>query len=55
LDKARRFGIRRIVFASSSVYVDTPELPKHEAMTPIPLSPYAVSKLTGEHYMKVFY
>lgn len=56
LDAARDAGVRRIVFASSSsVYGDTPELPKHEGMIPNPLSPYAVSKLTGEYYMKVFY
>ncbi|GAB1350656.1 hypothetical protein MASR1M107_28710 [Ignavibacteriales bacterium] len=41
--------------SSSSVYGDTPELPKHEGMNPNPLSPYAVSKLTGEHYMRVFH
>jgi len=56
LDAARGAGVRRIVMASSSsVYGDTPELPKHEGMTPNPLSPYAVSKLTGEHYMRVFH
>jgi Nucleoside-diphosphate-sugar epimerases len=56
LDAARNSGVRRIVFASSSsIYGDTPELPKHEGMTPNPLSPYAVSKLTGEHYLRVFY
>lgn len=56
LDAAKESGVRRVVFASSSsIYGDTPELPKHEGMTPNPLSPYAVSKLTGEYYMKVFY
>lgn len=56
LDAARGSGVRRVVFASSSsVYGDTPELPKHEGMTPNPMSPYAVSKLTGEYYMKVFH
>lgn len=56
LDAARSAGTRRIVMASSSsVYGDTPELPKHEGMNPNPLSPYAVSKLTGEHYMRVFH
>jgi UDP-glucose 4-epimerase len=56
LDAARDAGVRRVVFASSSsVYGDTPELPKHEGMTPNPLSPYAVSKLTGEHYLRVFH
>jgi UDP-glucose 4-epimerase len=51
----RDCGVRKVVFASSSsVYGNTPTLPKRENMTPNPLSPYAVSKLTGEHYMKVF-
>ena len=47
--------VRRVVYASSSsVYGDNPELPKHEGMTPNPLSPYAVSKLAGEKYCSVF-
>lgn len=55
LDAAKDAGVRRVVFASSSsIYGDNPELPKHEGMTPKPLSPYAVSKLTGEHYLRVF-
>jgi UDP-N-acetylglucosamine/UDP-N-acetyl-alpha-D-glucosaminouronate 4-epimerase len=53
---ARDAGVKRVVYAaSSSAYGDTPTLPKHEDMTPLPLSPYAVSKLTGEMYMNVFY
>jgi UDP-glucose 4-epimerase len=52
---ARDCGVRKVVFASSSsVYGDTPTLPKREDMIPHPLSPYAVSKLAGEHYMRVF-
>jgi len=44
-----------VVYASSSsVYGDSEELPKHEGMKPNPLSPYAVSKLAGEHYCQVF-
>jgi nucleoside-diphosphate-sugar epimerase len=55
LDVARRAGVRRVVFAaSSSAYGDTPTLPKVETMQPQPLSPYAVSKLAGEHLMRVF-
>jgi UDP-glucose 4-epimerase len=55
LDLARQAGVRRVVFAaSSSAYGDTPVLPKVETMTPQPLSPYAVSKLAGEHLMRVF-
>jgi UDP-glucose 4-epimerase len=52
---ARDAGVGRFIYAgSSSVYGDTPTLPKHEAMTPKPLSPYAVGKLMGEHYLRVF-
>ena len=53
---ARDAGVKRVVYASSSsVYGDTPVLPKREDMKPDPLSPYAVSKLAGETYCKVFY
>ncbi len=53
---ARDAGVKRVVCASSSaVYGDTPALPKTEEMKPAPLSPYAVSKLAGEHYCRVFY
>jgi UDP-glucose 4-epimerase len=53
---ARDAGVKRMVYASSSaIYGDTPTLPKTEEMKPAPLSPYAVSKLTGEHYCQVFY
>lgn len=52
---AREAGVRRVVYAgSSSAYGDTPTLPKHEEMTPAPISPYAVAKLAGEHYMQSF-
>ena len=52
---ARDAGVRRVVCASSSsVYGDTPTLPKVETMAPSPLSPYAVSKLSGEYYCSVF-
>ncbi len=53
---ARAAGVRRVVYAgSSSAYGDTPTLPKHEAMLPNPISPYAVAKLAGEHYMRVLH
>lgn len=46
---------KKVIYASSSsVYGDTPTLPKKEDMKPNPLSPYAVSKLTGEYYCEVF-
>lgn len=54
--QARDTGVRRVVFASSSsVYGDTPVLPKQEEMRPQPLSPYALSKLAGEHYCALFH
>ena len=47
--------MRKVVCASSSsIYGDTPVLPKDETMIPSPLSPYGISKLTGEHYARVF-
>lgn len=55
LRKAVEQGVRRVVYAgSSSVYGDTPTLPKKEDMRPRPRSPYAVSKLAGESYMSAF-
>jgi UDP-glucose 4-epimerase len=52
---ARDAGVAKVLFASSSsVYGDTPTLPKIETMTPDPKSPYAVTKLTDEHYCRVF-
>ena len=53
---ANRTGVRRVVYASSSsVYGDTPTLPKHEAMPVTPQSPYAASKLAGESYCRAFH
>src|SRR5450755_4041810 len=53
---ARDAKVRRVVYAaSSSVYGDTPTLPKHEGMTPNPISPYAVAKLASEYYMASFF
>jgi len=49
-------GVRRVVYAaSSSAYGDTPVLPKVETMAPQPLSPYALQKLAGEYYARIFY
>ena len=56
LTAARDAGVRRFLYAgSSSVYGDQPGLPKRETAPPRPLSPYAVGKLTGEHYLAVFH
>ncbi len=53
---AREAKVKKVVLASSSsVYGESEELPKHENMTPSPLSPYAVNKITGEYYFNVFY
>jgi len=55
LEAARDASCRRVVFASSAaVYGDSPELPKTEDMLPKPMSPYAVSKLAGEHLCAVY-
>lgn len=52
---AKAANVRRVVYAgSSSAYGDTPTLPKREDMLPNPISPYAVAKLAGEHYMRAF-
>jgi len=56
LEGAREAGVRRFVYASSSsVYGDSPELPKVETMPATPLSPYAIGKLGGELYCSVFH
>ena len=52
---ARDCGVKKVVYASSSsVYGDTPILPKREDMKPNPKSPYAITKLAGEYYCRVF-
>ena len=52
---ARDANVKRIIYAaSSSAYGDQPTQPKHEEMSPAPLSPYAVQKLTGEYYIQAF-
>lgn len=53
---ARDAQIKRVVYASSSsVYGNSPTLPKHEEMPTNPLSPYAVTKLAGENYCRAFH
>jgi UDP-glucose 4-epimerase len=53
---ARDNDVEKVVAASSSsVYGDTPTLPKQESMCPNPKSPYALTKLAGEMYCRVFY
>ena len=56
LEAARQQGVKRVVFSSSSsVYGDTPTLPKQEDMPLNPLSPYATHKATGELYCRVYH
>ena len=53
---ARAAGVRRVVFSSSaSIYGDDPQMPKREDMLPAPLTGYALSKLAGEHYGRIFH
>ncbi|MGE0087762.1 MAG: SDR family oxidoreductase [Desulfococcaceae bacterium] len=55
LETARQNGVKRVVFAcSSAVYGDDPHMPKREDMLPKPMSPYAVQKLTGEYYARIY-
>jgi nucleoside-diphosphate-sugar epimerase len=52
---AKDAGVRRVIYAgSSAAYGDAATLPKHEGMVPDPISPYAVAKLAGEHYLRSF-
>ena len=56
LESCRKAKVRRFVYAaSSSAYGDTEVLPKTEVMDPNPLSPYALQKLIGECYCKLYY
>jgi len=56
LEAARFNEVQRIVYASSSsVYGDSPVMPKEESMKPMPKSPYAITKLAGEEYCMNFY
>ncbi|MDD5129940.1 MAG: SDR family oxidoreductase [Candidatus Omnitrophica bacterium] len=55
LEASSRNKLKRFVFASSSsVYGDTKYFPEKETFVPSPISPYALSKLTGEYYCKIF-
>ncbi len=53
---ARDCGVKRVIFASSSaVYGDASEMPLRETLPPRPMSPYAITKLAGEHYCRIFH
>ncbi len=54
-EAARRAGVRRVVFAASAAsYGNDPTAPKREEMLPAPESPYAISKIAGEYYARVY-
>ncbi len=56
LEAARQAGVKRLLYAASSAaYGDNPALPKMETMLPEPISPYAVQKVAGEHYLASYY
>ncbi len=56
LEAASRAGVKKVFFASSAaVYGDNPVVPKVETMLPEPKSPYAITKLAGEHYCGFFH
>jgi nucleoside-diphosphate-sugar epimerase len=56
LNAAKAAGVKRVVYAaSSSAYGNQPDMPRRETMVPMPISPYAVQKLTGELYMKSYW
>ena len=56
LQCSKDMDVKKFIFASSSsVYGDNMELPKKETMKPMPKSPYALTKLTGEHYCSICY
>ena len=56
LEASRQAGVKKLVFASScAIYGDDPRLPKTEDMAAAPMSPYAIHKLTGEYYCKLYW
>ena len=55
LEEASAAGVKKLCFSTSAaIYGDNPEVPKRETMLPEPKSPYAVTKLDGEYYCKMF-
>ena len=54
LEELRVRGGRMVMASSSSIYGNSPVLPKSEEMRPAPISPYAVAKLVAEHYAAVY-
>ena len=55
LEESAQAGVKKLCFSSSAaVYGDNPKVPKYENMLPEPKSPYAITKLDGEYYCKMF-
>lgn len=55
LEEAAKAGVRKLMMSSTAaVYGDDPALPKREDMLPCPMSPYAISKLAGENFCRMF-
>jgi UDP-glucose 4-epimerase len=55
LEEAARAGVKKLTFSTSAaIYGDNPTVPKVETMFPEPKSPYAITKLDGEYYCKLF-
>jgi UDP-glucose 4-epimerase len=55
LEEAAKAGVKKLVLSSSAaIYGDNPVTPKRETMLPEPKSPYAITKLDGEYYCKLF-
>jgi UDP-glucose 4-epimerase len=55
LEEAAKAGVKKMVLSSSAaIYGDNPTVPKLESMLPEPKSPYAITKLDGEYYLKMF-
>ncbi len=55
LEAARKFGVKKVIHASSAaIYGDNPEQPKSISMKPEPKTPYAITKLDGEYYLRMY-
>jgi nucleoside-diphosphate-sugar epimerase len=55
LEAARATGVRRVIYAGSSSAYGDQQVPNRESMRPMPISPYAVQKLTGEYYASSYW
>jgi nucleoside-diphosphate-sugar epimerase len=56
LEASKKIELKRFIYASSSsIYGDAESYPTHEGMTPMPISPYGVTKLAGEHLCYLYH